>query len=215
MKYCSSKVLLEAKLPDQEFFRNLCQRNFELSIRTDSILCRPVSILIVAALSASLDMQDGRPQNHVVDEFAGGDARGFSDMLVTLLEGSLETEAQRSAVRSLMRGVIEQIHRLESECEVTQESLKDIAKIARRCHRTFERQRELATERHEAHRKERKRRWHEMKKPARSLLPAPLWQDLMDLNSKRQDTTQAGLPADAADEFVIRRAPDMDDDADA
>jgi len=37
---------------------------FELSIRTDAILRRPVSILIVAALGASLDMQDGQPQKH-------------------------------------------------------------------------------------------------------------------------------------------------------
>jgi len=188
---------------------------FELSIRTDAILCRPISILIVAALSAALDMQDGRPQKHVVDEFGGGDTQGFSDTLVMFLEGNLETGAQRSAARSLMQAVLEHIRQLESECEVTQESVKDIAKIARRCHRTFERQRELATERHEAHRKERKRRWHEMKKPARSLLPTPLWQDLMDLNSRRQDTAQAALSVDAADEFVIRRPPDMDDDAEA
>jgi hypothetical protein len=29
MKYCSSKVLLEAKLLDQKFFRNLRQRDFD------------------------------------------------------------------------------------------------------------------------------------------------------------------------------------------
>jgi hypothetical protein len=29
MKYCSSKVILETKLPDQKFFRNLCQRDFD------------------------------------------------------------------------------------------------------------------------------------------------------------------------------------------
>ena len=29
MKYCSSRVILEAKLPDQKFFRNLCQCDFD------------------------------------------------------------------------------------------------------------------------------------------------------------------------------------------
>ena len=29
MKYCFSKVSLEAKLPDQKFFRNIRQRNFD------------------------------------------------------------------------------------------------------------------------------------------------------------------------------------------
>nr|QDO16311.1 cyclin H [Lingulodinium polyedra] len=178
----------------------------ELTVRTDAILRWPASIVIAAALSTALDEQSGRPANEC------GDVQALSDVLGALLEGNLEQEAQRVAVRSMVKEVVLSIQRLSNEPEITQDSVKEAAKVARRCHRAFERLREEATERHEAHRKERKRRWSQMKDAACRQVPTPILRDLADLNRKAAADMRRAA-ADAADEFVIRRPKeDMEDD---
>merc|ERR1712012_1244727 len=94
-------------------------------------------------------------------------------------------DEQRRAMTSMYADVSCCIQQLTSEPELTEDAMKETAKNARRCHRAFERLRELATESNEAQRKERKRKLSEVKS-ATQRAPTPMLRELMELNRKMQ-----------------------------
>jgi hypothetical protein len=184
----------------------------ELALRTDAILHWPTSVVIAAALGAVLDEQFGRPASEC------GDSQSLSDMLASLLDANLEAEPQRAAIKGMVEAVRCLIQRLPCMGEVTEDSVRETVKAARRCHRTFDRLRQEATDRHEANRKERKRRWSEMKGMEKRLVPTPISQKLSDLNRRAaalraEGPLGAGLECADEDRFVLHPVrEDMRDD---
>lgn len=138
-----------------------------LVIRTEAILRVPASLLITAAIGAVL----GR---HPVSGSDGGQViEILQSLLLNEIEGSVD-EAQKADIRSMFQTSLQAFDSLPAVGELTD----DLIKEADKCHRAFERLREAATERSEANRKERKRRWGEMKTEHRRHLPTPLTQGL-------------------------------------
>mmetsp|Transcript_127326 Transcript_127326/g.360278 ORF Transcript_127326/g.360278 Transcript_127326/m.360278 type:complete len:391 (-) Transcript_127326:247-1419(-) len=169
----------------------------DLAVRTDAVLLRPASILIAGALSAALSTQLGQ-------DGSGAGARA-SGVIGALLDANLEGEPQRAAVRQMVEAVQGDIRRLASEGEVTENTMKEIARNARRCHRAFERLRDEASEQREAHRKERKRQWSEMKGLARRQVPTPIMQNIADINHRAAEIRGAAAQGDGGEGFVIHR----------
>jgi len=136
----------------QEVLSGAEQLLVHLSIRTDAILQMPASLLITAALGSVL-------ARHLS---LGSDAGHLLNILQSLLESSVE-DCQKATIRSMFQGALQDIERVSSLGEITDDSVKETVRNALRCHRAFELLRAKADERHEANRKERKRRWGEMK----------------------------------------------------
>jgi len=167
-----------------------------LSIRTDAVLRMPASLLITAALGSVL-------ARHCSFGGAGGQVL---EILQSLLEMSVE-DPEKATIGSMFQGALQDIERHSSLGEIAEESMKETVGNALRCHRCFETLRERATERHEANRKERKRRWGETKDEKRRHLPTPFTQGLcLELNRRI-----AGGSWDDVDGFVIHRPRDDDD----
>lgn len=182
----------------------------DLGIRSDAILRWPVSIIISAALGTVLDERLGQPASDCTDAYK------FSDVLGSLLDASLEMESQRAAVKEMVEDVRRSIQRLAAEGEMTEDTVKEIAKAARRCHRAFDRMREEATEQHEQHRKERKRRWTEMKQmkqaAIRRQVPTPIMGALAALNAGTAANRGTALPQlDNSSDDWLHRLEDMED----
>merc|ERR1712060_606181 len=97
---------------------------------------------------------------------------------------------------------------LASEGEVSAVTVKEALRIARRCHRAFEHLREDATERHEAHRKERKRRWCEMKGCIKAV-PTPL-ADFSELSRRALAIRESSAFHSDTDGFVLHRLREED-----
>jgi hypothetical protein len=161
-------------------------------IRSDAILRMPASLLIAAALGTVL----GRHFS------LGSDGGQVLEILQSLLEASVE-EPHKAAFSSMFRAALRDIERFSSLGDITEDSVKEASGIALRCHRAFERLREEATVLSEANRKERKRRWGEMKDANRRHLPTPFTQGLAELNRRI-----AGGSWDGVDGFVIHRPRD-------
>lgn len=164
----------------------------DLSIFTDAILCVPPSVLITAALGVALS-------RHA--QLAASQGDPLLEMVLSLLLSHAEGEAQKSAIRKLFNSALQEIDKLTSAMNVTDEAVKDLVRSLRRCNRACERLREEADERSEANRKERKRRWGEMKGAIRRQVPTPLLQGLADFNNR----FSSSMAADGAEDFVIHR----------
>jgi hypothetical protein len=160
-----------------------------LVIRTDAILCMPASLFATAALGSVL----GRDFN------LGSDGGQVLEILQSFLENSVE-EHQRASMGRMFQAALHDIERLPSLAEITDDMVKEVDRTVLRCQRAFERLRDEATELHEANRRERKRRWCEMKDANRRPLPTPLNRELVELNRRMA----AGQTLDDADDFIIR-----------
>mmetsp|Transcript_149301 Transcript_149301/g.388405 ORF Transcript_149301/g.388405 Transcript_149301/m.388405 type:complete len:448 (+) Transcript_149301:125-1468(+) len=145
-----------------------------MSVRTDAVLRWPISALLAGALGAALD--DAVAQRR--GGGSGSTTTAGSETLAALLDASLEAEPQRCALRKMLDEVGSCIRSPACSAVIAQSAMKETAKVARKCHRAFDRLREEATERHEAHRKERKRRWSQMKGITRRQVPTPVHQAL-------------------------------------
>jgi len=167
--------------------------------RTDACLRWAPSLVIAASLGAALDSQFGTsaPAGDVGNR---SESQAVSEVLGALLDTHLEDEQHRLNTRRMLEEARGQVQRLENLVEVTEDGVREIVKTARRCHRAFERLRDEASERHEANRKERKRRWSEMKGNGRRQVPTPILQGLSEFNQK-----MASLQADGVEDFVIHR----------
>lgn len=177
----------------QEVLSAAEQLLLHLSVRSDAILRMPASLLITAALGSVL----GRDFN------LGSDGGQVLEILQSLLESSVE-EHQRAAIGKMFQKALHEIERLSSMIgEITDDSREEVDRTVLRCQRAFERLREEATERHEANRRERKRRWGEMKDANRRHLPTPFTQGLAELNRRI-----AGGSWDDVEGFVIHRPRD-------
>merc|ERR1712217_957666 len=101
----------------------------------------------------------------------------------------------------------------QTKSDITEASMIETAKHARRCLRAFERIREDATERHEAHRKERKRRWCEMKGANRRAVATPILRDFSELTRRAAAFQQGSAFHEDAGDFILHRRfeEEMDD----
>lgn len=177
----------------QEVLSAAEQLLMHLSIRTDAILRMPASLLITAALGSVL----GRHFS------LGSDGGQVIEILQSLLEANIE-ESQRPLIRTMFQAALLDFDRLSSLGDITEDFVKEMNCTALRCHFSFERLREEATERHEANRRERKRRWGEMKDQNRRHLPTPFTQGLAAELNRRL----AGGSWDDVEGFVIHRPRD-------
>lgn len=167
----------------------------DLSLQTDAILRWPAAVVITTAFRATLQEHFGQSPSLL---------KQLLDGLDFLLHAHLTEEAQRATVKIMLDDILAQIQQLSSIGKVTADVLKDIARNARRCHRAFENLREEANERSEAHRRERKRRWSEMKGATRRQVATPILQSLLDLTGRSL--------IDGAEDFVIHRIREEDAD---
>mmetsp|Transcript_28766 Transcript_28766/g.82336 ORF Transcript_28766/g.82336 Transcript_28766/m.82336 type:complete len:366 (+) Transcript_28766:127-1224(+) len=149
----------------------------QMAVRSDAVLRWPISVVIAAALGATLDARISHPSDDR--------ANAPSQLSLALLQSSLEADEQKKAIAGMYAGVVHCIQQLASEPELTEDAVKETVKNARKCHRAFERLRELATESNEAQRKERKRRLSEVK-GASQRVPTPMLRDLMEFNRRMQ-----------------------------
>jgi len=161
----------------QEILSSAEQLLLTLVIRTDAILRVPASLLITAAIGAVL----GR--HPILGSDGGQVIEILQSLLLKEIEGSVD-EPQKAGIRSMFQTSLQDFDSLSSVGELADDLVKEADKTVLSCHRAFERLREAATERHEANRKERKRRWGEMKTEHRRHLPTPLTQGLAELNRK-------------------------------
>lgn len=169
----------------------------DLSTFTDAVLHLPPSILIAAALERALSRHPC---------FATSSGERLHAMVLTLLVSDVEGESHQSVIRSLFNSAMQEIEAFDPTVSVTHEAaVKDSIRCLRRCNRACERLREEASERHEANRKERKRRWGEMKGAIRRQVPTPLLQGFTELNCRFTTPTAA----DGAEDFVIHGPRDM------
>merc|ERR1712061_780757 len=99
-----------------------------------------------------------------------------------------------------------------SNGEVTESGVKETVKHARKCLRTFDRIREDAQDRHEAHRKERKRRWGEMKGLARRPVPTPILHYFAELSRRAASLRESPVRHADSEDFVLHRLREEDMD---
>jgi hypothetical protein len=152
-----------------------------LSISTDAILLIPPFVIAAAALGSVL----GRHSS------LGSDGGQAVEILQAVLEARHQQlsewdESGKVGIRSMFHRALQDVERLVTSGEIlVDDSLKE---TARRCHRAFERLREEATERHEANRQERKRRWKECEREKRDAIrrqvPTPLMQQFNSISRR-------------------------------
>eukprot|EP00927_Polykrikos_kofoidii_P047616 TRINITY_DN41875_c0_g1_i1.p1 TRINITY_DN41875_c0_g1~~TRINITY_DN41875_c0_g1_i1.p1 ORF type:complete len:407 (-),score=109.57 TRINITY_DN41875_c0_g1_i1:269-1489(-) len=151
----------------------------EMVMRTDAALRWPASTLIAAALSDALETKfQGASGGGQKCDSAATLASAAIGELDAFLCGSLAKDSEvGSAAWSNMQHLIEEVRDelREIAAAVAREgqtllarpaedaNLREVAKAARRCNKAFERLRKEDGELHEANRKERKRRWSEIK----------------------------------------------------
>jgi len=177
----------------------------DLAVTTDVILLWPISIVIAASLSAALDMYSGDPSEVGRPE----NSQPLSEVLCWLLDSNFESEKQRSSIRGMVQDVRHRITTMsQTKSDITEASMIETAKHARSCLRAFERIREDATERHEAHRKERKRRWCEMKGCIKAV-PTPL-ADFSELSRRALAIRESSTFHSDTDGFVLHRLREED-----
>jgi len=131
-----------------------------LSIRTDAVLCWPISVVLATALQSALEGVAKARQ--VASE-------PFVEALRAVLEAGLEEELQRTTTRTMMHEVLIYIKSPACSNVVSQGDVQQSLKPVARCHRTFERLREEASELQEAQRKERKRNHRQMQGAPRAV----------------------------------------------
>jgi hypothetical protein len=163
------------------------------SIRTEAVLRYPMSMMVTVALAAVLSRHFSN---------LGDDGGQIVETLESFLASNME-EGERAVMRSMFQKALQDIEALSSMEVVTVDSVKDTVQNVTRCHQAFERLREEATECHEANRRERKRRWGEMKVANRRRIPTPIGQTLSDFNRR-----MATGNSDDAEGFVIHRPRD-------
>lgn len=132
----------------------------QLSIRTNAVLCWPISAVLAAALHAAVE--DAATARGVISST-------LTNTLYRVLDAGLETDAQRTALQVMIEEVLECIRGPTCTAVVEQAEVQDTVKAVRRCHRAFERLREEASAEQEAQRKERKRNYRQMRGALRSL----------------------------------------------
>lgn len=166
----------------------------DLGIRSDAVLLWPTSVVVVAAFTVALKSSRGYTP-------------ALSATLESLWDAHLGADSHRENLRGMVAAAIGEMEKLPNMELISEESVKESAKQARRCHRAFERLREEASQRQEANRKERKRQWSEMKgaNTLSQLKSAPL-------GSPRSLDRHGAPPRSDPDDFVIRR-PREDDAA--
>lgn len=185
-----------------EVMRQAEELVLDLAVRTDAILLWPTSTIISAALCVALDTYANEPsvEGHC------GSSHALSEMLCSLLDANLESERQRASIRAMVqevRRIIEAM--ISNKCEMSESGINETAKHARRCLRSFERLRSDATERHEAHRKERKRRWCEMKGLNRRAVPTPILHDFSELTRRAAALRETAAFHEDTGDFVLHR----------
>jgi len=163
------------------------------SIRTEAVLRYPTSMMVTVALAAVLSRHFSS---------LGGDGGQTVETLQSFLASSVE-EGERAVMRSMFQTALQDFEALSSLEAVTADSVKESIQNVTCCHQAFERLREEATERHEANRRERKRRWGEMKDANRRRIPTPFMQTLANFNK-----AMAAGNWDDAEGFVIHRPRD-------
>lgn len=140
----------------------------ECCVRTDAVVRWPASVIISAALSISREQRsEQHPEARVVD------VGNFSDTVHALLGTNLEGEYHRVALRSMTDAVSGEFHSLLTLSDLSTADVEGIARRVWCCHGRFENLREEASVQHEARRKERKRRWCELKSGGRHV-PTPM-----------------------------------------
>jgi len=163
--------LLEDEASRDEVLSEAGDMVLRLSVRTDAILVIPPSVLVAAALGAALDAAGTRRRGGE----EGPQRSAPSEALMSLLDANLNAEPQRAALRRLLDDTQELIGSREAAEDVPQAEIKGTVSAAKSSLRAFERLRDEATERHEAHRKERKRRYSQMKgNTIRRGIPTPV-----------------------------------------
>lgn len=179
-----------------------------LSISTDAILLIPPMVIAAAALGSVLARHSS----------LGSDGGQAVEILQALLEARHQQKSEwdesgKVGIRSMFHRALQDVERLVTSDEiVVDDSLKE---TAQRCHRAFERLRVEATERHEANRQERKRRFKEVERDKRDSIrrqvPTPFMQEFNRI-SRRGGSLLQMIEGNHTDSFVMQglSRPDVD-----